>query len=89
MTQYGMTEPDAFRWIQRRAMDHRLSMRVVAEEVLQGAQQAIRRQAARAGPGDAGRASTEPGGSRRQAALPGAAAGRTSRGGRCQTKAGQ
>jgi response regulator NasT len=31
---FGMSEPDAFRWIQRAAMDQRLSMRQVAEVVL-------------------------------------------------------
>jgi len=30
----GMTEPEAFRWIQRRSMDQRRSMRAVAQEVL-------------------------------------------------------
>ncbi|MFC4336946.1 ANTAR domain-containing response regulator [Salininema proteolyticum] len=35
MTKYGMNEPDAFRWIQRAAMDHRMSMRDVAERVVQ------------------------------------------------------
>ena len=34
MTRYGMSEPDAFRWIQRAAMDHRLSMRAVAERII-------------------------------------------------------
>lgn len=34
MTRYGMGEPDAFRWIQRAAMDHRLSMRAVAERII-------------------------------------------------------
>jgi response regulator NasT len=29
-----MTEPEAFRWIQRAAMDNRTSMRAVAELVL-------------------------------------------------------
>lgn len=31
----GLTEPDAFRWIQRTAMDLRLSMRQVADGVIQ------------------------------------------------------
>src|SRR4051794_37028128 len=30
MTDFGMTEPESFRWIQRAAMDHRLTMRDVA-----------------------------------------------------------
>ena len=34
MTQYGMTEPQAFKWIQRTAMDHRMTMREVAERIL-------------------------------------------------------
>jgi AmiR/NasT family two-component response regulator len=29
-----MTEPQAFKWIQRTAMDHRLSMREVADRIL-------------------------------------------------------
>jgi response regulator NasT len=32
----GMTEPEAFRWIQKTSMDRRLSMRAVAEAVLAG-----------------------------------------------------
>lgn len=31
---HGMSEPEAFRWIQRQAMDQRRSMRAVAQEVL-------------------------------------------------------
>ncbi|GAB3810613.1 ANTAR domain-containing response regulator [Micromonospora zhanjiangensis] len=34
MTAYGMTEPQAFKWIQRTAMDHRMTMREVAERIL-------------------------------------------------------
>ncbi len=34
MTTYGMTEPEAFTWIQRTAMDHRLSMRQVADRII-------------------------------------------------------
>lgn len=34
MTAYGMTEPQAFKWIQRTAMDHRLGMREVAERII-------------------------------------------------------
>jgi AmiR/NasT family two-component response regulator len=33
----GMTEPEAFRHIQRRSMDERRSMRAVAQEILDGA----------------------------------------------------
>jgi response regulator NasT len=36
MTEHRMTEPEAFRWIQRAAMDNRTSMRAVAELVLSG-----------------------------------------------------
>jgi len=36
MTQHAMTEPEAFRWIQRSAMDRRTSMRQVADAVLSG-----------------------------------------------------
>lgn len=35
MTDYGMSEPESFRWIQRAAMDHRLTMRDVAERILE------------------------------------------------------
>ncbi|QSB12964.1 response regulator [Natronosporangium hydrolyticum] len=34
MTRYGMTEPQAFKWIQRTAMDHRMGMRDVAERII-------------------------------------------------------
>ena len=33
---HGMSEPDAFRWIQRTSMDERRTMRAVAEDVLAG-----------------------------------------------------
>ena len=36
MTQRSWTEPEAFRWIQRTAMDRRKSMRSIAEAVLTG-----------------------------------------------------
>ena len=36
-TQHGMSEPEAFRHIQRRSMDERRSMRAVAQEVLDDA----------------------------------------------------
>jgi response regulator NasT len=36
MTQHALSEPEAFRWIQRTAMDKRTSMRTVAESVLSG-----------------------------------------------------
>jgi two-component system, response regulator PdtaR len=34
MTEHGMSEPEAFRWIQRTAMDRRTTMRSVADKVL-------------------------------------------------------
>jgi two-component system, response regulator PdtaR len=37
MTAYAMTEPQAFKWIQRTAMDHRLTMRQVAERIMEEA----------------------------------------------------
>ena len=45
MTGHGLTEPEAFRWLQRTAMNERRSMREVAEAVLAG----------EAAPGAAGR----------------------------------
>jgi len=36
MDRYKMSEADAFRFIQRTAMEQRLSMREVAEKVLDG-----------------------------------------------------
>ena len=35
--QLGMTEPEAFRWIQKTSMDRRLTMREVAQAVIDGA----------------------------------------------------
>ncbi len=35
-SEHGMSEPEAFRWIQKRSMDERLSMRALAEQVLSG-----------------------------------------------------
>jgi response regulator NasT len=35
-TEHGLSEPDAFRWIQKTSMDQRLAMRAVAERVLDG-----------------------------------------------------
>jgi response regulator NasT len=48
MTAHEMTEPQAFRWIQRAAMDNRTSMRAVAELVLADSR------AEKPGPEDAG-----------------------------------
>jgi AmiR/NasT family two-component response regulator len=36
MTRQNMTEPEAFRWIQRTAMDRRTTMKAVAEAVVEG-----------------------------------------------------
>jgi AmiR/NasT family two-component response regulator len=36
MTEHGMTEPEAFRWIQRTAMDRRSTMRAVADAIISG-----------------------------------------------------
>ncbi|MFJ2646870.1 ANTAR domain-containing response regulator [Streptomyces sp. NPDC087420] len=38
-TQYGLTEPAAFRWIQKTSMDRRLSMQQVAEAVILDAEE--------------------------------------------------
>ncbi|AKG42319.1 two-component system response regulator [Streptomyces xiamenensis] len=38
-TQYGLSEPAAFRWIQKTSMDRRLSMHQVAEAVIQDAEE--------------------------------------------------
>ena len=35
-TKMGLTEPEAFRWIQKTSMDRRLTMRTVAEAVIEG-----------------------------------------------------
>jgi response regulator NasT len=34
MSAFGMSEPDAFRWIQRAAMDNRMTMKAVAEKII-------------------------------------------------------
>ncbi|MEU4212047.1 response regulator [Streptomyces sp. NPDC026206] len=38
-TQYGLSEPAAFRWIQKTSMDRRLSMQQVAEAVIEDAKE--------------------------------------------------
>jgi response regulator NasT len=35
-TEHGLTEPAAFRWIQKTSMDRRMTMRAVAEAVIEG-----------------------------------------------------
>ncbi|MBO0832405.1 MAG: response regulator [Actinobacteria bacterium] len=49
--QRGMTEAQAFRWIQKTSMDRRQTMREVAEEVLAEAEQATANTQAKPGPG--------------------------------------
>jgi two-component system, response regulator PdtaR len=44
--QHGLTEPEAFRWIQKTSMDRRISMREVAQAVLDQAKAASRDDAA-------------------------------------------
>jgi two-component system, response regulator PdtaR len=39
-SEHGMTEPQAFRWIQKTSMDRRLTMRKVAEAVIEGSMRA-------------------------------------------------
>ena len=34
MAAFGMTEPDVFRWIQRAAMDNRMTMKAVSEKII-------------------------------------------------------
>ena len=34
MGRYGLSEPEAFQWIQRAAMDHRLPMKAVAQRII-------------------------------------------------------
>jgi AmiR/NasT family two-component response regulator len=41
-TEHAMTEPEAFRWIQRASMDQRRSMRSVAQDVVDGVAAPIR-----------------------------------------------
>jgi response regulator NasT len=36
----GMSEPEAFRWIQKTSMDRRMTMRALAQEVIDGQQAA-------------------------------------------------
>ncbi|MFD8983128.1 ANTAR domain-containing response regulator, partial [Streptomyces sp. NPDC059564] len=38
-TQYGLSEPAAFRWIQKTSMDRRMSMQQVAEAVIEDAEE--------------------------------------------------
>ncbi len=36
MSEHGMSEPEAFRWLQRTSMDRRVAMKALAEAVLAG-----------------------------------------------------
>ncbi|MBB1253349.1 ANTAR domain-containing response regulator [Streptomyces alkaliterrae] len=45
-TQYGLSEPAAFRWIQKTSMDRRLSMRQVAEAVIEDGEERRKQQEA-------------------------------------------
>jgi AmiR/NasT family two-component response regulator len=54
----GMTEPEAFRWIQKTSMDRRMTMRALAQEILDGQPTAQAGAGTAAGPGGA----AEPGG---------------------------
>jgi len=38
-SEHGLSEPEAFRWIQKTSMDRRLTMRKVAEAVIEGGMQ--------------------------------------------------
>jgi AmiR/NasT family two-component response regulator len=44
-TERGISEPEAFRWIQKTSMDRRMTMRALAQEVLDEHQRAARTQA--------------------------------------------
>ncbi len=50
----GITEPEAFRWIQKTSMDRRMTMKALAEEILANRPQAAGPDAAGAGPGAPG-----------------------------------
>ena len=78
----GISEAEAFRWIQKSSMDRRMTMRAVAEEVLQGPQPAAaeasdgqNREGQAAGPG--GRESGGTGAGARQGGAGGAGASET------------
>jgi AmiR/NasT family two-component response regulator len=50
-SEHGMSEPQAFRWIQKTSMDRRVTMRAVAEAVLAGGMPASGSQGAEPAPG--------------------------------------
>jgi AmiR/NasT family two-component response regulator len=47
----GISEPEAFRWIQKTSMDRRMTMRALAQEVIDEHQRAASAASAQAGPG--------------------------------------
>jgi AmiR/NasT family two-component response regulator len=51
-SEHGLTEPQAFRWIQKTSMDRRLTMRKVAEAVIEGTLSASAKPAAPAAEGE-------------------------------------
>jgi two-component system, response regulator PdtaR len=53
-SEHGMTEPQAFRWIQKTSMDRRLTMRKVAEAVIEGSIRAEGKAGGAGKPADAG-----------------------------------
>jgi AmiR/NasT family two-component response regulator len=50
----GMTEPEAFRWIQKTSMDRRMTMRALAQEILDGQAPAAQSGAAQSGAASSG-----------------------------------
>jgi two-component system, response regulator PdtaR len=54
----GISEPEAFRWIQKTSMDRRMTMRALAQEVLDNYQRAASVQAELAAGADAGESAT-------------------------------
>jgi two-component system, response regulator PdtaR len=56
----GMTEPEAFRWIQKASMDRRTTMRAMAQEILGGYQQAAGERTSQAPGKSAGSAADGP-----------------------------
>ena len=60
-SEHGLTEPQAFRWIQKTSMDRRLTMRKVAEAVIEGTLSATGRHESRTSPSSARRTRRDPG----------------------------
>jgi AmiR/NasT family two-component response regulator len=60
----GISEPEAFRWIQKTSMDRRMTMRVLAQEIIDDQQRSLTRPVDPAGPAEppaAPAADSEPG----------------------------